>query len=135
MTNGGADALSKAVCVEEVQPELQHQWQSITGHLPTQGHCCQPPLCCSGELGIVKDARCALSVAVEQDEELADMSEEYMKRLDKHIEFLEVDMYADWHEDQRIVLEFENRELSFRGLIMQLAAKCSVDVTFPDDWL
>ena len=35
MTDGGADALSKAVCVEEVQPD---QWQSITGHLPTQGH-------------------------------------------------------------------------------------------------
>lgn len=87
------------------------------------------------QLGIVKEAHSALSFAVDQDEELAEMSEKYMKTLDKHIEFLEVDMYADWHADKSMILEFENRELSFRGLIMQLAAKCSLDVTFPDDWL
>ena len=83
----------------------------------------------------LKDAQSALSVAVVGNEELAALSQEYMRRLDKYIEFLEVDKYADWHDDKRIVLEFENRELSFRGLIMQLATKCSVDVTFPENWL
>ena len=49
MTNGGADALSKAVCAEEVQPELQQRWQSESWHLPAQGGRCQLLLSCFGE--------------------------------------------------------------------------------------
>lgn len=37
-----------------------------------------------------------------------------MTRLDKHIEFLKVDMYAAWGYDKRMILEVENRELSYR---------------------
>ena len=36
---------------------------------------------------------------------------------------------------ERLILEFENREHSYRMLIRQLAVKCSMDVTFPVYWL
>lgn len=86
------------------------------------------------QLATAKDAQCVLSAAVAGDERLATLSQEYMTRLDKHVESLE-DMYAAWGFEKHVILEFENRELSYRGLIRQVAAQCSVDVTFPENWL
>ena len=86
------------------------------------------------QLGTAKDAQSVISAAVAGDERLATLSREYMTRLDEHVQFLEADMYAAWGSDKRVILEFENRELSYRGLIRQVAAQCSVDVTFPEHW-
>ena len=69
------------------------------------------------QLATVKDSQSALSVAVAGDKVLAIKSQEYMTHLDKHVEFLELDMYADWRDDKRTILECENRELSYRKLI------------------
>ena len=87
------------------------------------------------QLATAKDAQSVLSAAVAGDERLAALSREYMTRVGQHVESLEGDLYAAWGSDKRVILEFEFRELSYRGLIRQVAAQCSVDVTFPDDWL
>lgn len=87
------------------------------------------------QLATVEAARCALMTAVAKDELLAMVSKEYMARLDQHVQFRKTDMYSHWHGDKRLILEFENREHSYRMLIRQLALKCSVDVTFPVYWL
>ena len=87
------------------------------------------------QLATVKDAQSVLSAAVAGDERLATLSREYMTCLDKHVESLEVAMYATWGDDKRMILEFENRELSYRGLIRQVAAQCNVDVTLSENWL
>ena len=39
-----------------------------------------------------------------------------MTHLDKHVEFLELDMYADWRDDKRTILEFEKQ-----GALLQKA--------------
>ena len=83
----------------------------------------------------VKAAQTALNAAVARDENLAKLSEEYMATLDEHVQDLNADMYSDWGDDGRMILEFENREYSYRLLIRQLAAKCNMDVTFPEYWL
>ena len=88
-----------------------------------------------GQLATAKDAQCVLYAAVAGDERLATLSQEYMTCLDKHVESLEENMYAAWGLDKRVILEFENRELSYRGLIRQVAAQCSLDVTLPENRL
>ena len=87
------------------------------------------------QLATAKDAQSVLSAACAGDERLATLSREYMTRVDKHVESLEEDLYAAFGSDKRVILEFEFRELSYRGLIRQVAAQCSVDVTFPKNWL
>ena len=87
------------------------------------------------QVATVKAARSALNAAVARDEYLAMLSEEYMASLDGHVKDLSAEMYSDWGDDCRMILEFENREHSYRLLIRQLAAKCSMDVTFPEYWL
>ena len=49
MTNRGADALSRAVCAKDVQPELQHYRQSKTWRLPAEAGLCQLLLSYTGE--------------------------------------------------------------------------------------
>ena len=87
------------------------------------------------QLATVKAARSALNTAVARDEDLAMLSEEYMARLDKHVEYLKAEMYSDWGDHDRMILELEDREHSCRLLIRQLALKCRMDVTFPEYWL
>lgn len=87
------------------------------------------------QLATVKNAQCVLYAAVSEDESLASLSQEYITSLDKHVDSLAENLYAAWGPDKRVILEFENRELSYRGLIRQVAAQCSLDVTLPENWL